>query len=71
MHYMHNVMLRNLENDRVAREVELHFQQLRDAGIEPGTSGNSFLSWLSRPQRGRVETRAVRHPRPTHRPRPV
>jgi hypothetical protein len=76
MHHLHNEILMNLENDRVTREAELHFQRLRDAGIEPGTSHTSLLSWLHRdryseprrlrsPRNGRLEAR------PTHRPRPV
>ena len=63
MHYMHNEMLRNLENDHVAREVELHFQQLRDAGIEPGTSRKSLLSWL-RTDRYSVGVKRQHRPRP-------
>jgi hypothetical protein len=61
MHYLHNEILLNLENDRVAREAELYFQQLRDAGIEPGMSRNSVLSWLHRDRHS--AGRAVNRPR--------
>jgi hypothetical protein len=71
MHHLHNEILRNLENDRVAREVELHFQRLRDAGIEPGTSRKPMLSWLHRDHRGLKSAPARHDVRPTNRPRPA
>ena len=64
MHPLHSQILADIESERFGREAEAYFEQLRAAGIEPGTSRKSLLSWLRRPQRGRVETSAMHRPRP-------
>ena len=63
MHYMHNEILRNLENDRVAQEAEAYFEQLRVLGIEPGVTRRSFRSWLSGIRPAHPAGRAVNRPR--------
>ena len=64
MHHLHNEILFNLEDARISREAEVHYQRLRDAGIEPGSSRRSLLTWLRTDRHSTVSSPVTNRPRP-------